>query len=534
MLQTFSQQAEELWRFLEQEIFSQPFTAATALHWLEEQLHKGMSFNALSFLLLFPLCALLYYLLPRAAQMPWLLICSYLFYWYASYSGGSAHPQALVVLVLLTAITWLLGLAISRNRRRSQRRVLLVVGILAHLLMLLYVKYTAFFASLLNDWFDWSLKGSPALSPVWMVGLSFYTLIAIGYLIDLYRGTRPAEKNPLHCALLLSFFPQVVSGPIARSGLLDQMKQPHRYDEKQVSQGLRQMLWGYFKKIVISENAAAILAPAFALPQKYGSFHLVFSALLYTVQLYADFSGYSDIALGAARCLGFTLQENFRRPYGARSIGEFWDRWHISLSSWFQNYLYIPLGGSRRGVARTCCNTLIVFLVSGLWHGAGLTFLVWGLLHGIYNIVGRLTKPLRMTINRATRLVKHPALHHLIQRIITFCLVSFAWIFFRAETLESAFTLINRIGPDFWTTLFNRSALVSALTNIGFYSNNGVPLLIAIAVMFFAESLGGRFPLSKQVGKFPFVLRWAGYYLLLLSILFFGVFDATPFIYGQF
>ena len=150
MLQTFSQQAEELWRFLEQEIFSQPFTAATALHWLEEQLHKGMSFNALSFLLLFPLCVLLYYLLPRAAQMPWLLICSYLFYWYASYSGGSAHPQALVVLVLLTVITWLLGLAISRNRRRSQRRVLLVVGILTHLLMLLYVKYTAFFASLLN------------------------------------------------------------------------------------------------------------------------------------------------------------------------------------------------------------------------------------------------------------------------------------------------------------------------------------------------------------------------------------------------
>ncbi len=534
MLQNFSQQAAELQRFLEQEIFSQPFTAATALEWLKEQLSRGMSFNALPFLLLFPISVFLYYLLPRAARVPWLLVCSYLFYWYASYSGGKAHPQALAVLVLLTLITWLLGLAISRSRRRRQRGLLLTIGILAPLAMLLYVKYTAFFASLLNSWFGCSFTGSTALSPVWMVGLSFYTLTAIGYLIDLYRGERQPERNLIRCALLLSFFPQIVSGPIARSELLDQMKQPHPYREKQVSQGLRQMLWGYFKKLVISENAAAILEPAFAMPQSYGGFVLVFSALLYAVQLYADFSGYSDIALGAARCLGFSLQENFRRPYGARSIGEFWDRWHISLSSWFQRYLYIPLGGSRRGVARTCRNTLIVFLVSGLWHGAGLTFLVWGLLHGLYNIVGRLTKPLRMTINRATRLVKLPALHHFLQRVITFCMVSFAWIFFRAETLEAAFIFVNRMGSGLWATLCSRTALQSALTNIGFYSNNGVPLLCAIAVMFLAEAMGGRTPLSERVGRLPFLVRWSGYYLLLLGILFFGVFDATPFIYGQF
>lgn len=534
MLQAFSQQLSELWRFLQQEIFSQPFTAAAAFNWLEEQLHKGLSFNALPFLLLFPLCVLLYYLLPKVLQTPWLLVCSYLFYWYAAYSGGKAHPQALVVLVLLTLVTWLLGMAIGRSRRRAERRLLLTAGIAAHLLMLLYVKYTSFFASLLNDWFGWSLDGTPALNPVWMVGLSFYTLTAIGYLIDLYRGSRSLERNPIRCALLLSFFPQVVSGPIARSGLLDQMKQPHRYDERQVSVGLRQMLWGYFKKMVISENAAVILAPAFSMPQKYSGFALVFSSLLYTVQLYADFSGYSDIALGAARCLGFTLQENFRRPYGARSIGEFWDRWHISLSSWFQNYLYIPLGGSRRGIVRTCRNTLIVFLVSGLWHGAGLTFLVWGLLHGIYNIVGRLTKPLRLTINRATRLAKLPALHYFLQRVITFCMVSFAWIFFRADTLEKAFLFIDRMGSGFWQTLFSKTALTAALTDIGFYTNNGGPLLAAIAVMFFAEALGTRRPLAESVGRFPFFVRWAGYYLLLLSILFFGVFGATPFIYGQF
>ena len=530
MVETFDQQAAELWRFLQQEIFSQGLTSSEVWDWFLQLLRKGMSFTSLSFLIFFPLCVFAYYLVPRAAKNLWLLVCSIFFYWYAAYNGSAAHPQALIVLIVLILITWLVGLSLDRSPRRG----LLAFGILANLGVLLYVKYTAFFASLLNDWLGLSLDGTPVLNPVWMVGLSFYTLTASGYLIDVWRKNCRAEKNPVRCALLISFFPQIVSGPIGRSSLLEQMDQPHPYKEKQVSEGLRQMLWGYFKKLVISENAAAILGPAFLLPERYNGFQLVFAALLYTVQLYADFSGYSDIALGAARCLGFQLPENFRRPYGARSIGEFWDRWHISLSSWFKDYLYIPLGGSRRGVFRTCLNTLIVFLVSGLWHGTGLTFLVWGLLHGIYNVVGRLTKPLRMTVNRATRLVRLPALHHFIQRVITFVMVSFAWIFFRASTLEIAFSFISRLKLEFWSTLSSVSSLTSSLDSLGFFSNHGPVLLLAILVMFLAEALEGRTRLTQIVGRWPFVLRWAGYYLLMLTILFFGAFDATPFIYGQF
>ena len=530
MVETLSQQAQELWRFLQQEIFSQGLTASAAWNWLAELFAKGMSFTSLAFLIFFPLCVFAYYLIPRAAKNLWLLVCSIFFYWFAAYSGSTAHPQALAVLLALILITWLVGLALGRAPHRS----LLALGIAANLGVLVYVKYTGFFASLLNGWTGWSLSGTTVLNPVWMVGLSFYTLTASGYLIDVYRKNCAAEKNPARCALMISFFPQIVSGPIGRSSLLSQMEKPHPYNQKQVSEGLRQMLWGYFKKLVISENAAAILGPAFLRPEQYNGFQLTFSALLYAIQLYADFSGYSDIALGAARCLGFQLPDNFRRPYGARSIGEFWDRWHISLSSWFKDYLYIPLGGSRRGVFRTCLNTLIVFLASGLWHGAGLTFLVWGLLHGLYNIIGRLTKPLRMTVNRATRLVKVPSLHHFFQRLITLAMVSFAWIFFRASSLEVASSFLSRMRLDFWSTLFNTQALIRALEGLDFFANHGPVLLGAILFLFVAEALEGLTRLAAWVGRWPFILRWAGYYLLLLTILFFGAFDATPFIYGQF
>lgn len=535
MTETFTRQVQELWRFLQQEIFSQPFTLQSVWDWLGGLLQKGMSFNSLAFLLFFPLCVLLYYVLPKAVRNLWLLVCSYFFYYFATVSGGRAHPAALAVLALLTLATYLLAFALDRRAARRPRRLLLAAGVLANIGMLVYVKYTSFFASLLNGWFGWSLKAAPGLSPVWMIGLSFYTLMAVGYLVDVYRGVSPAEKSPVKCALFLSFFPQVVSGPISRSGnLMHQMNRVHRYDYALVNQGLRQMLWGYFKKLVVSENAAAILKLAFASPGSYNGFQLLVSALLYAVQLYADFSGYSDIALGAARCLGFKLPDNFRRPYGARSIGEFWDRWHISLSSWLRDYLYIPLGGSRRGVARTCANTLIVFLVSGLWHGAGLTFLVWGGLHGLYNVVSRLTKPLRLAVNRLTRLNRCKKLHHFLQRAMTFCMVAFAWIFFRADSLDQALLFISRLPLRLGQTLLSWTAINRALAGIGFYANNGVALLCAILLMFAAEAMERRRPLAETVGRQPFLLRWAGYYALLLGILFFGVFSATPFIYGQF
>lgn len=532
----FTQQAGELWRFLQQEIFSQPYSLQDLLAWLSELLGKGLGFSSLAFLLLFPLCVLCYYLLPGALRNLWLLACSYFFYWFVCVTGGAAHPQALVVLVLLTLLVWLLALGLERlpKAATTARRLLLAAGVAASLGLLAYVKYTSFFFSLLGGLSGVAAPRQPALSPVWMVGVSFYTLIAIGYLVDVYRGVA-AEKSPVLCGLLLSFFPQVVSGPILRSGdFLPQLKRKHPYSQPAASAGLRRMLWGYFKKLVISENAAAIVKLVFLAPGSYNGFQLACGSLLYTVQLYADFSGYTDIALGAAGCLGFTLPENFRRPYAARSIGDFWDRWHISLSNWLQQYLYFPLGGSRRGPVRTCFNLLFVFLCSGLWHGAGLTFLVWGGLHGLANILSRLTARPRAALVSWTRLSRLPPLHRFLQRLVTFSMVSAAWVFFRTDSLQKALLFFSRLPLRFWQTLSSGAAIRRSLAGIGFFSNNGWALLAAIALMFFAEGCERKTPLATLWGRVFLPLRWAGYYLLALSILFFGVFEATPFIYGQF
>jgi len=535
MMQVLAQHWQELWSFLEREVFSQPFSASGFAGWLLTQAQKGLSFTSIVFLLLFPVCVFLYYLLPRALRNFWLLVCSYVFYWFAACNGGVSHPEALIALAALSLFSYLLALLIDAVPAALPRRLLLAAGLLADLGLLFYVKYTEFFAGLLNDAFGLSLQARPALSAAALIGLSFYTLAAAGYLIDVCRGVSPAEKNPVKCLLFLSFFPQIVSGPICRStDLLHQMNHVHTYQQKQVSAGLRRMLWGYFKKLVISENAAAILKLGFARPNYYNGFQLLVCALLYTVQLYADFSGYCDIALGAGQILGFSLPENFRRPYAARSIAEFWDRWHITLSRWLQDYIYIPLGGSRRGLARICANIMVVFLVSGLWHGAGLTFVVWGALHGLYSVLSRLTRRPRAFVCRVTRLDRARPLHAFFQWLLTFAEVSFAWIFFRAETLDDAVTLISRLPLRFGAALASREALVRALTGIGFYKNNGVVLVCAIAVMFFAEALQHRRPLAETVGRCPFVLRWAGYYALLACILLCGVFNATPFIYGQF
>ncbi|MDD2992431.1 MAG: MBOAT family protein [Pygmaiobacter sp.] len=535
MMQTAVRYADELWLFLRQEIFTPPPTATAIGDWFWAQLQKGMSFTSLAFLLFFPVCLLLYYAVPKRAQNVWLLLCSYFFYYFATTSGGNPHPQALAVLAGLTLVTYLVALGIDHLQRKALRVLLLVLGIIAHIGMLCYVKYTGFFLSLLNSWFSLRLTLQPAFETVWMVGLSFYTLIAVGYLTDVYRQNSPAEKKPIKCALFLSFFPQVVSGPIARTdNLLHQMNHAHRFDYNGVREGLREMLWGFFKKMVISENAAAILKFAFSDPGKYNGFQLVFSALLYAVQLYADFSGYSNIAIGAARCLGFQLPANFNRPYGARSIGEFWDRWHISLSRWLRDYVYIPLGGSRCNLARTCLNIFLVFFVSGLWHGAGLTFVAWGALHGLYNLLSRLTRTPRSWVADKLHLAKIPLVHGFFQRLYTFFIVSFAWVFFRSESLQSALLFLSRIPVAFGATLFYAATRLKALNDIGFSANNGIALLVCIAGMFLLEAAQRRRPLPESFGKVPLPLRWAGYYVLLLCILLFGVFDSTPFIYGQF
>ncbi|MPN09416.1 hypothetical protein SDC9_156706 [bioreactor metagenome] len=285
---------------------------------------------------------------------------------------------------------------------------------------------------------------------------------------------------------------------------------------------------------MLADRLSLLVSTVYAAPGSFGALQLLAAAVAFSVQIYCDFSAYSDMALGAAEVMGFRLMENFRTPYFSRSIGEFWRRWHISLSFWFRDYLYIPLGENRRGTARKYGNVLIVFAVSGLWHGAGLTFVVWGALHGLYNLLSRLTRTPRGWVTNKLRLAKIPLIHGFFQRLYTFFIVTFAWVFFRSDSLQSALLFLSRVPVAFGATLFDATARMKALNDIGFSANNGIALLACIAGMFLLEAAQRRRPLPESFAKVPLVLRWAGYYVLLLCILLFGVFDSTPFIYGQF
>ena len=346
-----------------------------------------MTFLTPQFFCFFPVTALVFFLLPQRARNPWLLLASWFFYL-------CAKPIYLTFLLFTIAASYLTGRLLERKKSKGALAACLVI-----LGLLLFVfKYLNFALSLAGRGLN--LLGfsfsTPVLDILMPVGISFYLFQAMGYVIDVYRGKVPAERDLLIYALFLSFFPQIVSGPIARADqLLPQFKTEHRFDWDEFRAGLFRFLWGAFKKLVLADRLAVLVNTIFTAPQDFGALQLMGAAVAFSLQLYCDFSSYSDMALGAARAMGFSLLENFRTPFFSRSIAEFWRRWHMSLSHWFRDYLYIPLGGSRKGTVRKYLNVLIVFAVSGLWHGAAMTFVVWGVLNGLYQVIGGVTAPLR-------------------------------------------------------------------------------------------------------------------------------------------
>ncbi|MFR1807963.1 MAG: MBOAT family O-acyltransferase [Pygmaiobacter massiliensis] len=526
-----------LWRYLELVSASTPITGPVLWNWLTETFRKGISFTSLSFYLFFPVCLLLFYLLPKVAKNFWLLVCSYLFYYLCTFDNQQkAHPEFLFLLAAVTLISYFLCIAIDLAEKRGWRRLLLALVVGIDLSLLIYYKYMGFFAEVLSGIFPSMIPQDSISTSLFLpVGISFYIFLSIGYAIDVYRKDRPAELNVINYALFVSFFPQIVSGPIARSrGLLDELRQSRPYNHALVNEGMRQMLWGFFKKLVLSNNAAAIVQLVFATPERFNGFELFCGSLFFTLQIYADFSGYSDMAIGSAKMLGLHLGNNFNRPYFSRSIGEFWDRWHISLSSWFQDYLYIPLGGSRKGAARACINVMIVFLLSGLWHGAAYTFIVWGGLHGAYTVLSRLTRGIRKWLRGVTRIERVKPVHALLQWVPTFLFVNFAWIFFRADSLKNAFTFFYRFPIDFTINITDAVSRQNSLRNIGFYQNNGPALLWCTLALFIVEAICYKTPPEKLSGCLPFILRLVLVYALLLAVLFFGAFGNSGFIYGAF
>lgn len=497
-----------------------------------------MLFNSFNFLIFFPIVTLLYFLIPHRVRYIWLLAASYYFYmcWNAKYA---------LLLAVSTVITYISGVFISNAGKipdqasaRRWKKVCVALSFTLNLAILFFFKYFDFAVDNINALL--SELGMSLLNPTFdvllPVGISFYTFQALSYTMDVYRGEIPVEKNLLKYALFVSFFPQLVAGPIERSkNLLPQISTHHTFQWQRAKEGLLLMVWGLFLKLVIADRVALIVNQVYGDYQSYDGTALALATVMFAIQIYCDFSSYSLIAKGSAKVLGFVLMDNFRQPYFSTSIAEFWRRWHISLSSWFRDYLYIPLGGNRKGKLRKHLNTLIVFLVSGLWHGANWTFVIWGFLHGAFIVIGDITRPAKHFLMDKLHIKRDAFLYRLLQGLITFVLVCFAWIFFRAETVGKAFGIIERM-----VTVWNPSALLNGgLFTLGLTRASFIVGLIALFILMLISisRYRGSHP-DDALCKSNFLIQGFVFLLLLFAIIIFGIYgplySASQFIYFQF
>lgn len=485
-----------------------------------------MLFNSFQFAVFFPLVTLVYFLLPHRVRWAWLLLASCAFYM-------AYVPAYILVLAVTIAVDYTAGLAMVRDPGR--RHLYLWASLAANLGMLGFFKYFNFananlaaLAALLH--WNYPLH---ALAIALPLGLSFHVFQSIAYTIEVYRGNQAPERHPGIFALYVMFYPQLVAGPIERpQNLLHQFHERHDFDPADVTAGLQLMAWGIFKKIVIADRIADMVAPVFGAPGHYGGLTLLVAAVLFTFQIYGDFSGYSDIALGAARVMGFRLTRNFNHPYVARSIQEFWTRWHISLSTWFNDYVFTPLAFryKQRGKPAIAGAAIVTFGLSGLWHGAGWQFIVFGLLHGVAVAFDVLAKKARRRV--ADRLPGW--LFNGTTLLATFAYVTLAFIFFRSASLASAWTYVSRLGAGLPEQLGSPAALWQAIAPLDPSGAQLGVLVLGLAAMELAQ-LVMRYPdLLTRFERQPLTLRWAAYQALVLAIVILGVYKNHAFIYFQF
>lgn len=499
-----------------------------------------MLFNSIDFLLFFPIVLLIYFIIPNKAKHIWLLIASYYFYmcWNAKY---------MLLILASTMITYLSGLLLEKAKRIVQdedkrdrlKKIVVAISFILNLAILFYFKYINFTFTILATVFSKVniQLNVPTFDIVLPVGISFYTFQALSYTVDVYRDEIYAEKNFLRYALFVSFFPQLVAGPIERSkNLLKQLAEPHKFNFELAREGLLLMVWGFFLKIVLADRIAIFVDTVYGDIVTYPGYYLVIATILFALQIYCDFAGYSTIAMGTAKILGIQLMENFEAPYLSTSIGEFWRKWHISLTSWFRDYLYIPLGGSHKGKIRKYINKMIVFLVSGLWHGASLTFVVWGGVNGFYQVAGELLQPVRDKLVKIMNLNRESIGHKIVCIVNTFVLVDFSWIFFRARGIREAMQIVKSIltARNPWI-LFDGSLL----WDCGLNQKNFHLMLLSIEILLFADickvkKIRIRDIIAKQDG-------WCQIFVIVISILLIillgvwgGSYDANGFIYFQF
>lgn len=494
-----------------------------------------MLFNSVDFLIFFPIVTLVYFVIPKKLRYIWLLISSYYFYmcWSVKY---------VLLLMFSTITTWFAGHLVHKAKSVRNKKLAVAGCITVNIGILFIFKYLDFFRNTLNrvlerfNFQPWESTFNILLP----VGISFYTFQALGYIIDVYREKIEPEKNPLRYALFVSFFPQLVAGPIERSdNLLKQMRNIEKqklWNYENITEGLTLMVWGLFVKMVIADRVAILVNTVFDTFYMLGTFGLLAGAIGFGLQIYCDFMGYSVIAIGAAKVMGFSLMENFNTPYLACSVSDFWRRWHISLSTWFRDYLYIPLGGNRCSKIRKYFNLLVTFGISGLWHGANWTYIAWGLIHGIYQIVEDFTKGIRQKLYAKYQIKTESFSFKLGQIITTFLLVDFAWIFFRTNSLSIALQYCKRLFTkwDPWF-LFN-----GELYTLGLERFEYNVLIVATTALLLTELL--RYLKGQIITEFLreqcIWFRWGIIMLLIFAVLIYGVyginFDSTQFIYFQF
>ncbi len=497
-----------------------------------------MLFNSFDFLVFFPIVSLIYFLIPRKIRYIWLLVCSYYFYmcWNAAYA---------ILLFASTFVTWLSGIAIGRAKeqekedpQRLRSKGIVAISFIVNLSMLAFFKYAVFVIDNLNQILE--ITGVQLMIPkidiLLPVGISFYIFQALSYTMDVYRGDVRVEKNILKYMVFVSFFPQLVAGPIERSAnLLHQFDEGHKFNYDRVCRGLMMMTWGYFQKMVIADRVAVLVNQVFDYSGYYAGFEILTGVVFFAVQIYCDFAGYSNIAIGAAEVLGFQLMKNFKEPYLSCNVAEFWKRWHISLTGWFRDYLYIPLGGNRKGKWKKYRNIMIVFLTSGLWHGANWTYVIWGGLNGLFQVIGAQTETLRNTCKKRLGMKTESGSWKLFSGIVTFFLIDFTWIFFRADSVEAAVTMISRLFASFnpWV-LADGTLYTLGLSMIDFWI-----AVLSSCILLTVDILHRRgVEIRQWILNQNLCFRWILYYAAIFSVLIFGFYgpnyDAAQFIYFQF
>lgn len=488
-----------------------------------------MLFNSLHFLIFFVVVTTAYFAIPHRRR--WFLLLAASCYFYMAFV-----PVYILILGFTIVVDYFAGIFIESSQGK-RKRGFLIASLIANIGVLAIFKYYNF----LNDNLSLLLHGAgyqnpaPYLSILLPIGLSFHTFQAMSYTIEVYRGKQKAERHFGIYSLYVMFYPQLVAGPIERpQNLLPQFYEKHHFDYRNATDGLKLMVWGLFKKVVIADRLAMVVDNVYNNPREHTGLSFIVATVFFSFQIFCDFSGYSDMAIGAARIMGFKLMKNFDRPYHAKSVGEFWRRWHISLSTWFRDYLYLPLGGNRAPVPRRYLNLFIVFLVSGLWHGANWTYVIWGALHGFYMIFALMTKNIRRFLAGYVGLNKLPLFYNFLQIPVTFTLITFAWVFFRANTVSDAFYILQKsiAGlPAEISDLYHRLPLD---LDLGLSKSELLIAVAAIVGMELIHALQHRYQLGDWLKSQPLFVRWSIYYAAVFIILFFGIYENRPFIYFQF